>query len=233
MPSILRNNSRYRRDQRQPAEEEEMWFNEEDDFEDVPTDTKIAPDLDNSISKHKLKVKSIRQLILYSLDSGKITEKKSEMLNGPKMQNLLASHSPIQQQQPSTPIIVNSTNNNSRASNNNRKSSETVTSAPDEHEVGEQSLKPDGENKQDDLQTTTVAAQALAAALDEEPEPSLDESLSQVESQQPPFTTSSDTSSAETSKTDEKELKEEVLEVIVGKNEDDSVIIKKVNMEIR
>lgn len=51
MPSILRNNSRYRRDQRQPPEEEEMWFNEEDDFEDVPTDTKIVPDLDNSISK--------------------------------------------------------------------------------------------------------------------------------------------------------------------------------------
>jgi hypothetical protein len=51
MPSILRNNSRFRRDQRQPPEEEEMWFNEEDDFEDVPTDTKITPDLDNSISE--------------------------------------------------------------------------------------------------------------------------------------------------------------------------------------
>lgn len=51
MPSILRNNTRYRRDQRQPPEEEEMWFNEEDDFDDVPTDTKMAPDLDNSISK--------------------------------------------------------------------------------------------------------------------------------------------------------------------------------------
>jgi hypothetical protein len=54
MPSILRNNSRFRRDQRQPAEEEEMWFNEEDDFDDVPTDTKIAPDLDNSISKFRI-----------------------------------------------------------------------------------------------------------------------------------------------------------------------------------
>lgn len=51
MPSILRNTSRFRRDQRQPPEEEEMWFNEEDDFEDVPTDTKITPDLDNSISE--------------------------------------------------------------------------------------------------------------------------------------------------------------------------------------
>jgi hypothetical protein len=45
MLSNLRN-SRYRRDPRQPAEEEEMWFNEEDDFEDVPTS-----DLENNISK--------------------------------------------------------------------------------------------------------------------------------------------------------------------------------------
>lgn len=45
MLSNLRN-SRYRRDPRQPPEEEEMWFNEEDDFEDVPTS-----DLENNISK--------------------------------------------------------------------------------------------------------------------------------------------------------------------------------------
>lgn len=42
VPSILRNN-RYRRDQRQLEEEEEMWFNEEDDFDDgeavVPANT--------------------------------------------------------------------------------------------------------------------------------------------------------------------------------------------------
>jgi hypothetical protein len=57
MPSILRNtSSRFRRDQRQPPEEEEMWFNEDEDFEDVPTDTKITPDLDSSISKNHLKI---------------------------------------------------------------------------------------------------------------------------------------------------------------------------------
>lgn len=50
MPSILRNSSRYRRDQRQLEEEEEMWFNEEDDFSDVPT-TKVNPELDNSIGE--------------------------------------------------------------------------------------------------------------------------------------------------------------------------------------
>jgi len=33
VPSILRN-SRYRRDQRQLDEDEELWFNEEDDFDD-------------------------------------------------------------------------------------------------------------------------------------------------------------------------------------------------------
>jgi hypothetical protein len=38
---MLRNNSRFRRDQRQLTEEEEMWFNEEDDFEDVPADSKL------------------------------------------------------------------------------------------------------------------------------------------------------------------------------------------------
>lgn len=50
MLSNLRN-TRYRRDPRQPPEEEEMWFNEEDDFEDVPTS-----DLENNISKLELKV---------------------------------------------------------------------------------------------------------------------------------------------------------------------------------
>lgn len=34
VPSILRN-SRYRRDQRQLDEEEEMWFNEDDDSDEV------------------------------------------------------------------------------------------------------------------------------------------------------------------------------------------------------
>lgn len=60
VPSILRNN-RYRRDQRQLEEEEEMWFNEEDDFDDgeavVPANTsniinkKLSSELD-SIGEH-------------------------------------------------------------------------------------------------------------------------------------------------------------------------------------
>lgn len=35
VPSILRNSNRFRRDPRQLEEEEEIWFNEEDDFGDV------------------------------------------------------------------------------------------------------------------------------------------------------------------------------------------------------
>lgn len=50
MPSILRNSNRFRRDQRQLEEEEDMWFNEEDDFTDVPT-TKISPELENSLGE--------------------------------------------------------------------------------------------------------------------------------------------------------------------------------------
>lgn len=48
MPSILR---RYRRDQRQLDVDEELWFNEEDDFDDVPAGKLTAPDLDNSLGK--------------------------------------------------------------------------------------------------------------------------------------------------------------------------------------
>lgn len=38
-------NIRYRRDQRQLEEEEEMWFNEDDDFPDVAPTSK--PDVDS------------------------------------------------------------------------------------------------------------------------------------------------------------------------------------------
>lgn len=121
MLSNLRH-QRYRRDQRQPPEEEEMWFNEEDDFEDVPAATS---DLDNSISK--------------------IIDKKTELINGPI--KLHHNHHHQQQQHThgsqtiSSHTIVNSNNNSSSSSssssgsssinesNNNMKSTETVTSS--------------------------------------------------------------------------------------------------------
>ncbi|XP_055613714.1 serine/threonine-protein phosphatase 4 regulatory subunit 3 [Uranotaenia lowii] len=49
VPSILRNSSRYRRDQRQLEEEEEIWFNEEEDFAD--SQKASSPELDNSLGK--------------------------------------------------------------------------------------------------------------------------------------------------------------------------------------
>ncbi|XP_028137893.1 serine/threonine-protein phosphatase 4 regulatory subunit 3 [Diabrotica virgifera virgifera] len=73
VPSILRN-TRYRRDQRQMDEEEEMWFNDDDDFEDSET---VLPASNDKLTK---KIDS-------DLDSiGKIIEKKPQTeVNGPKM----------------------------------------------------------------------------------------------------------------------------------------------------
>ncbi|XP_017775211.1 PREDICTED: serine/threonine-protein phosphatase 4 regulatory subunit 3 isoform X2 [Nicrophorus vespilloides] len=74
VPSILRN-SRYRRDQRQLDEEEEMWFNEEDDFDD--NETMVTSNTSDILSK-KLDT---------DLDSiGKIIEKNTDT-NGPKINN--------------------------------------------------------------------------------------------------------------------------------------------------
>lgn len=75
VPSILRN-SRYRRDQRQLDEEEEMWFNEDDDFEDNEAVVPAAGDL-------------ISKKIEPNLDNiSKIIDKKTEA-NGPKVNNTL------------------------------------------------------------------------------------------------------------------------------------------------
>ncbi|XP_052869118.1 serine/threonine-protein phosphatase 4 regulatory subunit 3 [Anopheles cruzii] len=50
VPSILRNSNRYRRDQRQMDEEEEIWFNEDEDYSD--TAGKAVPtELDSTIGK--------------------------------------------------------------------------------------------------------------------------------------------------------------------------------------
>ncbi|XP_045468482.1 serine/threonine-protein phosphatase 4 regulatory subunit 3 isoform X2 [Harmonia axyridis] len=65
VPSILRN-SRYRRDQRQMEEEEEIWFNEDDDYEDNESDIQS----NNDILKKKIDT---------DLDNiGKIIDKKPE-----------------------------------------------------------------------------------------------------------------------------------------------------------
>ncbi|XP_018322468.1 serine/threonine-protein phosphatase 4 regulatory subunit 3 [Agrilus planipennis] len=75
VPSILRN-SRYRRDQRQMDEDEEIWFNEDDDFDDNEA---VVPAATTDILTKKLdsELESI----------GKMMDKKSETTNGPKMNN--------------------------------------------------------------------------------------------------------------------------------------------------
>lgn len=50
VPSIMRTN-RYRRDQRQLDEEEEMWFNEEDDFDEGEA---VVPAANSSLINKKL-----------------------------------------------------------------------------------------------------------------------------------------------------------------------------------
>lgn len=163
MPSILRNNSRYRRDQRQPTEEEEMWFNEEDDFEDVPTDTKIVPDLDNSIS-NSLSFRSSLSIAKSIFRSGKIMDKKSELLKSHLPQ---VASSPNHQQQSLIQTIVNSSSKNINANNHNRKSSETVTSSLGALE--DESLRVNEDALGDSSEEATAkVAQALAAALGEE-----------------------------------------------------------------
>lgn len=73
VPSILRN-SRYRRDQRQMDEEEEMWFNEDEDFDDNET----------VVSSTAAEINSKKDTDLESI--GKMIEKKAEP-NGPKINN--------------------------------------------------------------------------------------------------------------------------------------------------
>uniref|UniRef100_A0A2M4A6W3 Protein to be involved in carbohydrate metabolism n=1 Tax=Anopheles triannulatus TaxID=58253 RepID=A0A2M4A6W3_9DIPT len=50
VPSILRNSNRYRRDQRQMDEEEEIWFNEDEDYSET-TGKAVATELDTTIGK--------------------------------------------------------------------------------------------------------------------------------------------------------------------------------------
>jgi protein phosphatase-4 regulatory subunit 3 len=97
VPSILRN-SRYRRDQRQMEEEEEMWFNEDDDFDEAES---VLPSTNDILTKK----------IDTDLDSiGKIIDKKPEA-NGPKINNnssqkptVLNNNANAGVQQPATPI---------------------------------------------------------------------------------------------------------------------------------
>lgn len=92
MPSILRN-SRYRRDQRQLEEEEEMWFNEDDDYDDGPSVHKsptTPPPFADEIFSKKIdsNLESIGGETLLTVVgnfnpsvTGKVLEKKSSLMD--------------------------------------------------------------------------------------------------------------------------------------------------------
>lgn len=98
VPSILRN-SRYRRDQRQMEEEEEMWFNEDEDFDETTaavlcSSDEMAKNIDaglDGISKMASAVETTKQT--------------TETTNGPKINN--NSTSPAK----SAPSVLNNNAN--------------------------------------------------------------------------------------------------------------------------
>uniref|UniRef100_A0A8D8C3M9 Serine/threonine-protein phosphatase 4 regulatory subunit 3 n=1 Tax=Culex pipiens TaxID=7175 RepID=A0A8D8C3M9_CULPI len=105
VPSILRNSSRYRRDQRQLDEEEEIWFNEEEDFADSNSNNKAgSPELDTSL--------------------GKIFDKKSSDSSSPPPSAAATSVNGPKYSSSST----SSSSTSSSTNNNNNASSNTTTS---------------------------------------------------------------------------------------------------------
>ncbi|KAL1500788.1 hypothetical protein ABEB36_006231 [Hypothenemus hampei] len=142
VPSILRS-SRYRRDQRQMEEEEEMWFNEDDEFEDGPSvhkspatpppaahdllGKKLDYNLSDSIAASGgdvLKKKSIIDICVEGITSKNGDKKSSPPLeaNGPNKQANNNATSPKtiqpqpQSQQPATTQSGISHTNNSTTS---------------------------------------------------------------------------------------------------------------------
>lgn len=87
VPSILRN-SRYRRDQRQLEEEEELWFNEEEEYDEGKA-VMIAADVILSVS----------------------TKKQSLFLNF-ALNSILTDSKSHQQQQQQQSVLNNNTSNN-------------------------------------------------------------------------------------------------------------------------
>lgn len=142
VPSILRN-SRYRRDQRQVDEEEEMWFNEDDDFDD-------GPSVHKSPGSHDLLAKKLDSN-LESIGAGKVAEKKLESnlesiggkvgekktLPLPTQQNIIEANGPSKQ--------VNNNSTSPKALQSQQTTlNNNATSAPQEVEVNSQTTS---ENK--------------------------------------------------------------------------------------
>ncbi|XP_062535930.1 serine/threonine-protein phosphatase 4 regulatory subunit 3 isoform X2 [Armigeres subalbatus] len=111
VPSILRNSNRFRRDQRQLDEEEEIWFNEEEDF--AETNKAGSPELDTSLGK------------IFDKKSSPESSPSATSVNGPKYSSSNSSSNTTTSQQLSA-LQTNSTplNNNTDINSNS-----TTTSA--------------------------------------------------------------------------------------------------------
>ncbi|XP_001663481.2 serine/threonine-protein phosphatase 4 regulatory subunit 3 isoform X2 [Aedes aegypti] len=121
VPSILRNSNRYRRDQRQLDEEEEIWFNEEEDF--AETNKAGSPELDTSLGK------------IFDKKSSPESSPSATSVNGPKYSSSNSSNTTTSQQQLST-LQTHSTplNNNTDIKSNSTTSSSVAATADDEEE---------------------------------------------------------------------------------------------------
>lgn len=115
VPSILRNSSRYRRDQRQLDEEEEIWFNEEEDFADSNSNKAGSPELDTSL--------------------GKIFDKKSSDSSSPPPSAAATSVNGPKYSSSSTSSSSSSTSSSTNNNNNNASSNTTTSpsSSPPHH----------------------------------------------------------------------------------------------------
>lgn len=122
VPSILRNSNRYRRDQRQLDEEEEIWFNEEEDF--AETNKAGSPELDTSLGK------------IFDKKSSPESSPSATSVNGPKYSSSNSSNTTTSQQQqsPLSSLQTNSTPLNNNNTDINSNSTTTSAAAAEEEE---------------------------------------------------------------------------------------------------
>lgn len=183
VPSILRNSSRYRRDQRQLDEEEEIWFNEEEDFSDNKAG---SPELDTSL--------------------GKIFDKKSPdssptatSVNGPKYSSSNSSNTTTSQQQsPLSQLQTSPALNNNTDINSNNNSTASSTAGEDASSIHQQesltASATSGNVNSSSSSTTTVAEEAPLVDPDSSVTLYSSGSLSPVNSHESPASTSTVTS---------------------------------------
>lgn len=105
-----------------------------------------------------------------------------------------------------------------------------MTSSPPDEDGGEQSPKVQSEATGENLEAIKEAAQALAEALDEDPDSSLDEAPQPDEASQEQQASSSDTVNVDSSNSEgEKAAVDAEPAAEPAKNEEEGLAVKKVN----